>query len=236
MIFVTLMFAIMVPGNINAQILEKFHKDLSVSVNLDTNSKYVWRGITWVDDMVFQPDVSVSFKGATFGIWNNVLCAKNPTEGGVGVSPASTEVDYYLDYSGECKILQYSLGWIYYQFPHTDIESTQELYATFGLGVPLNPSLTVYADIEDNAGGLYWNLAMSHDIEMAGITFTPSFGTGIGNTIFASYYTMVDDFSGLFDMNFGLNVAVPLGGIFEKLGGVMNLHVNYSFFPGRIDA
>jgi hypothetical protein len=34
------------------------------------------------------------------------------------------------------------------------------------------------------------------------------------------------------DMNLGLNAGVPLGGFMEKLGGTMNLHLNYSFFPG----
>lgn len=215
-----------------AEILDKIHPDLTASVTLDINSKYVWRGITWVDDMVLQPDFSLSFKGASFGAWSNVVFTDNMDEGGVGTSPASSEVDYYFDYSGEYETLNYSLGWIYYQFPHTDVKHTQEVYCTLGLGVLLNPSVTLYADVDDNSGGLYWNFALSHDFELEGITLTPSFGLGVCNSTFSSYYTEIEkDSSHLMDMNIGLNMSVPLGGAFEKLGGVMNLHANYSCFP-----
>jgi len=225
-------FLSFLPGKTGAQVLEKLHQDLSASVTLDFNSKYVWRGITWVDDMVFQPDFSLSFKYLSLGVWQNVAFTDSFDEGGVGTSPASTEVDYYMDYSGEYRILSYSMGWIYYQFPHTGINHTQEIYATLGLGIFLNPAVTLYADVDDNSGGLYWNFALSHDFELDGLTLTPSFGLGICNTTFTSYYTGVNkESSHLMDMNFGLNMAVPLGGFFEKLGGTMNLHANYSMFP-----
>ena len=45
--------------------------DLSVGVTADFFSKYVWRGQKVTDDGVFQPGVSVTYKGLTklyFGI------------------------------------------------------------------------------------------------------------------------------------------------------------------------
>jgi hypothetical protein len=220
-------------NRVSAQLLSKIHEDLSASLTLDTNTNYIFRGITIVDDPVFQPDVSITFKNLTAGMWWNVCLSEATDQGGVGTAPAANEVDYYMDYTYEYKMVSASLGWFYYEFPHTGLPDTQELYLDLGLSVPLNPSVTMYWDVDDNAGGLYWLFSVSHDIDIASVTFTPSLGLGISNTKHSSYYAGVDmDSTHVMDMNFGLNVGVPLGAFMEKLGGTMNLHLNYSFFPG----
>jgi hypothetical protein len=60
---------IMVSNRVSAQLLSKIHKDLSASLTLDTNTNYTFRGVTVIDDPVFQPDASLSFKGLTMGVW-----------------------------------------------------------------------------------------------------------------------------------------------------------------------
>lgn len=216
----------------SAQPLSKIHKDLSASVTLDTNTSYIFRGVTVVDDPVFQPDVSVSFKYLTLGMWQNVLLSEAVGEGGVGTAPACNEIDYYADFTYEYSIFSGSVGWIYYDFPHTSLPDTQEVYFGFGASVLLNPLVTMYWDVDDNAGGLYWLFSLSHDINVASLTFTPSFGFGLSNARHSTYYTGVDmDSAHIMDMNFGLNVEVPLGGIMKKVNGTLNLHLNYSIFP-----
>jgi len=216
----------------SAQLLSKIHKDLSASVTLDTNTNYIFRGITIVDDPVFQPDVSVSFKYLTLGMWQNVLLSEAVGEGGVGTAPACNEIDYYADITYEYKIFSGSVGWIYYDFPHTSLPDTQEVYFGLEASVFLNPSVTMYWDVADNAGGLYWLFSLNHDIDVASLIFTPSFGLGLSNTRHSSYYMGVDmDSAHIMDMNFGLNVGVPLGGIMKKVNGTVNLHLNYSIFP-----
>jgi len=218
----------------SAQLLSKIHKDLSASVTLDTNTSYIFRGITVVDDPVFQPHVSISYKYLTLGMWQNVLLSEAVGEGGVGTAPACNEIDYYADLTYEYKIFSGSVGWYYYDFPHTSLSDTQEVYFGFGASVPLNPSVTMYWDVADNAGGLYWLFSLSHDINVSSFTFTPSFGWGLSNATHGTYYTGVNMSSAhIMDMNFGLNVGLLLGGIMEKVNGTTNLHLNYSILPNN---
>jgi hypothetical protein len=225
-------FVTMISNVASAALLDKIHQDLSASITLDTNTNYIFRGVTVVDDPVFQPDVSVSLKYLTLGMWQNVLLSEAVGEGGVGTAPATNEIDYYADLTYEYNTFSGSFGWIYYDFPHTPLPDTQELYFGFGACVPLNPSVTMYWDVADNAGGLYWLFSLSQDINVATLTVTPSLGLGVSNTRHTSYYAGVDmDSAHIMDLNLGLNIGVPLGGIMEKVNGTMNLHLNYSIFP-----
>ena len=128
----------------------------------DVFSKYVWRGQNLVDDPVFQPGASASYAGFTAGIWGNLdLAEANGFEGNF------TEVDYSLDYSGTLPavdVLGYSVGVIYYDFPHTGISGTTELYWGLSADVPLNPAFTVYHDV-DEADGTYACASVAHSIE-----------------------------------------------------------------------
>jgi len=232
-VLMSIFLTTMASNRVSAQLLSKIHEDLSASLVLDTNTNYIFRGVTIVDDPVFQPDVSFGFKGLTMGIWWNVCLSEAIDQGGVGTAPAANEIDYYIDYTCEYKVFSASLGWIYYEFPHTALPDTQEVYFGLGLGLPLNPSVTMYWDVDDNAGGLYWLFSVSQDINIASLTLTPSLGLGLSNPEHSSYYAGVDmDSTHVMDMNLGLNAGVPLGRFMEKLGATMNLHLNYSFFPG----
>lgn len=231
-VLINISLIVMVSNVASAQLLSRIHKDLSASVILDTNTNYIFRGITIVDDPVFQPDVCVSYKYLTLGMWQNVLLSEAVGEGGVGTAPACNEIDYYADLTYKYKIFSGSVGWIYYDFPHTSLPDTQEVYFGLGASVPSNPSVTMYWDVADNAGGLYTLFSVSHDIPLASLTFTPSLGLGISNARHSAYYAGVSmGSSHIMDMNFGLNVRVPLGGIMKKVNGTMNLHLNYSIFP-----
>lgn len=151
---------------------------VSFEVTADFFSKYVWRGQNLVDGAVFQPGVSVGYKGLTASVWGNLdITNKNDNSGNF------TEVDYALDYSGTVpgvEKLGYSVGAVYYDFPNTGVHHTTELYLGFSLDVPASPSVTVYRDI-DQADGTYVALGVGHSIEeIASLPFGVDLSANLG--------------------------------------------------------
>lgn len=134
----------------------------TVGVTLDTAGKYIWRGQAFTDDPVFQPGVSVNVGGFTGSLWGNMDLTdhKTPSEKG-----QLTEVDYVLDYTGEAMGFGYSLGVIYYDFPHLigDLDTT-ELYVGLSKDMFLSPSITVYYDV-DEVHSTYISGGIGHTLE-----------------------------------------------------------------------
>lgn len=138
--------------------------DFAFNLTSDFYSKYVWRGQLLNDDPVFQPGITVGYKGFTFGAWGNADLTDY-----TGNSGEFTEWDYTLSYGGKFSPdskLNYSVGVIHYQFPSSELDTTEVFwglsYETF-----LNPSITVYHDIDEAGGGIYANFGISHTIEKA---------------------------------------------------------------------
>lgn len=223
----------MISNKASAQLLSHIHKDLSASIIIDTNTNYTPRSIVFNDDPVFQPDVSISFKGFTIGMWQNVCLTETKEEGGVGTAPATNKIEYYTGYNYSYKIVSASVFWWYYTYPHTHYPDTQEVSFTLKLNTVLNPSVTTYWDVSDNAGGLYWKFLLNQDIPILwGLIFTPNLRLGLSNPKHSAYYAEADmDSTHIMDLNFGLNLGLPLGDFMEKIGGKINVHLNYTFFP-----
>lgn len=136
---------------------------VGVDVSMDFYGKYVWRGQNLVDDWVFQPGASFSYGGFTGGIWGN-----SDIHGDAGDNEdfEFTEWDFYGDYSGTVpgvEWLGYSVGVIYYYFPG-DMEETTEVYWGLNVDTFLNPTLTVFHDV-DEADGTYVSFGVGHSIE-----------------------------------------------------------------------
>ncbi|MFW6163887.1 MAG: TorF family putative porin [Planctomycetota bacterium] len=131
-------------------------KDWSVELDLTYNSHYVWRGLNFTDDPVFQPSVTFAWKGLSVNAWGNMdLTDVN------GNNDEFNEVDLTVDYSGGVGKLAYSVGLIRYHFPNTPFPGTTEVYGSLGLDVPLSPTLTVYYDC-DEADGAYATVGVGH--------------------------------------------------------------------------
>jgi len=144
----------------------------------DYVGKYIWRGQNLDDDNVFQTGLAASYKQLTVAIWGNLELTNIN-----GNSGDFTELDYSLDYLGQLtKLLGYSVGVIYYDFPGTKTKDTTELYWGLNLDAPLSPSVTVYHDI-DEAEGSYVSLGFAHAIEQIG-EIAP--GTPVGLELSAS--------------------------------------------------
>ncbi len=188
---------------------------IDFEINFDFVGKYIWRGQNLVDDPVFQPSFTGSYENLTATIWGNLELTNIN-----GNSGDFSEVDYSLDYSADLPSIEgigYSVGIIYYDFPGTDIEDTTEVYGGLNSDLPLEPSVTVYHDI-DEAEGSYILLAAGHSIEKI-IEISPEVLLGLdigislgwGSASFNKYYWGTDQ-SKLNDLVFSLSLPFEISG------------------------
>ena len=120
----------------------------------------------------------------------------------------------------------YSVGVIYYDFPGTATKDTTEVYWGLNFDLPLNPSITVYHDV-DEAEGSYVSLAFGHSFERiaelgpdipVAMELGASLGWGSGS--YNKYYWGTEQ-SKFQDLAF--SVAFP----FEFSGGTLSPSLNY---------
>lgn len=205
--------------------------DASVEVALDLayNLKYIWRGINLVDDPVFQPSASASWRGLTLSVWGSMETTNYNLYPGYGSTAGDfTEIDYTLDYSWSCGKVNLSGGVIHYQFPNTGISSTTELYLAAGLDVPLAPTVTVYQDV-DEADGTYATLSLGHTLEDV---WKPAEGISMSVDLSASVGFGSSDHNGFYygTGDAGFTDATLSAGLPFKLGERLTLtpSINYS--------
>lgn len=198
--------------------------DIEFGVTSDFFSKYIWRGQNLDDDFVFQPSISASYKGLTASVWGNLELTNIN-----GNSGDFSELDYSLDYSAAMPGIDgvgYSVGAIYYDFPGTVVKDTTEVYWGLNFELPLNPSVTVYHDV-DEAEGSYVSLAVGHSIENI-LEITPDIPVGLdlgaslgwGSGSYNKYYWGTEQ-SKLQDL--ALSVAFPM----ELAGWTVAPNLNY---------
>jgi len=147
---------------------------IGIDITADFYSKYIWRGQNLNDDYAFQPGASITYGGLTAAIWGSLDMTNINDNSG-----EFTEVDYSLDYSADVPGvdgLGFSIGVINYHFPGV-VGDTTELYWGFALDAPLNPSITVYHDI-DEIDGTYVSIGLSHTIDRI-IELAPNLPVGM---------------------------------------------------------
>lgn len=188
---------------------------IDLEFTVDFISKYIWRGQNLADDPVFQPSVTTSYESLTVTIWGSLELTNIN-----GNSCDFSEVDYSLDYSAGLPVIEnvgYSVGLIYYDFPGTDTKNTTEIYGGLNFDLPLDPSLTLYHDVEE-AEGSYISLAAGHSIEKIieispdiplGLDIGVSLGWGSGS--YNKYYWGTDQ-SKINDLMFSLSFPVKISG------------------------
>ncbi len=192
----------------------------AVGVTGDFFSKYVWRGQNLVDNWVFQPGVSVGYRGFTASIWNSLNLKDEPSYGDGLVGKGSlTETDLTLDYSNKVPgldILGFSVGVIYYDFLNIELHPTAEAYGGLNLDLPAAPSLRWYYDF-DQADGSYVQFSVGHTIEKlrewrkdcyCGLQAGASLG--MGTTNYDRYYFGVDQ-TALNDFTLTAGLPICLG-------------------------
>jgi hypothetical protein len=111
---------------------------LSVGVEADFASSYVWRGLALSDGPVLQPSVWASFAGFTLTPWANVAFSEGSAPAGLN------ELDLTLDYSRDVFDLTVNPSLSVYLYPNqTDATPTGEF--ALALSYPVGP-VSVFSD------------------------------------------------------------------------------------------
>ena len=136
--------------------------EVDYKITTDFLTKYIWRGQNVSDRPVFQPTVSMYGYGFTGSFWGNMdLTGQN------GHRMKFIELNYVLDYTTsipDMNGLTFSAGFIHYDFPNTEFESTTEVYGGFNFALPLSPYIRLYRDV-DETEGTYIQFGAGHSIE-----------------------------------------------------------------------
>lgn len=196
---------------------------LDGNVDLSVQSAYIWRGMVENDRPVFQPSVTVSGGGFSGSVWANVnLTADN------GFKGEASEIDYWGAYTLSGKVMDWTLTYYDYTFPHTPALSTQEVWAnaTFK-NVPFSPSLTAIRDVNAIKGWYFLltgtqKLALLKTHASEGIVLTLNVGHGTKEYC-RGYFPEIERES---VTDYGARIDWPF-----KLGpGTLKLDVQYTSF------
>ena len=142
------------------------------SVSLGTFNRYIFRGYRLGrDSIVFEPALSVSYRGFSAAFWGNIDMREKATACFVPDRPGRksfNETDLTLNYTYSSRRFGLTAGFIYYGTKYT--AETQELYVAASLVFPGKPTLTIYRDI-DAYPGTYFLLSLAHSVTLKkGIT------------------------------------------------------------------
>ncbi|MFB3924460.1 MAG: hypothetical protein ACE14T_00270 [Syntrophales bacterium] len=134
-------------------------------------SKYVWRGYENTrNSIVIQPSMTAGYKGFGVNLWGN-LDTKPYSTSNINYSTTWTETDLTLSYTKTFGLLNAGMGYIYYGLGAVNPGGTkppdaQEIFVTVSLNTLLNPTLTVYDEI-DHYHYYYALLGISHVFELS---------------------------------------------------------------------
>ncbi len=181
-------------------------------IGADVVSAYVWRGITFNEDMVVQPYLDVTAEnGFNVNVWANYDA---DDYNGTLEDNEFSEVDLTLSYGASLGPVDLSVGHIEYLFPNGG-KGTGEVF----LGASVSPieglsiGLDAYFDYDELdeyyvSGGVSYDIALPMDIGL-------SLGASAGHA--GDKYAANDD-AGLYDYNLSVSVAVPVTEAIEVAG------------------
>lgn len=177
---------------------------------LTAASKYIWRGYELSrHSLVFQPTVSVGYKGFNASIWGNMDLKPYFQGGGTTYSSEWNETDFTFSYTKTFGLLSLSPGYIYYSLSSLrrdlpDRPDAQEIFLSASLNTLLNPTVTVYKEIS-RYKNWYFLVGLSHEFALSKIVSLKISGS-------ASYLLSGDEaFYPEFDEN-----ALPTGKKFKQ--------------------
>lgn len=145
-------------------------------------SSYVWRGVTYTNKPVIQPDlyltVPVGKASITAGGWANIDAGKydgatDLSESGGASAFNLAEFDWWGEIGVPVGIATITGGATGYIFPNdvgfTKASNTVEVYGKLALGTVLSPKISAYYDV-DKIKGLYVEGSVSHGIPLGAAT------------------------------------------------------------------
>lgn len=149
----------------------------SVALNAGLYSAYTWRGVTYTNNFVIQPDISATMPAGrmsvTGGLWANIEPARYDGFRDISENGGTSGFDVAeINWLGElgvplAKQATLTAGATGYIFPNDDgLTSTSnsvELYGRVELDMPLNPTAALYYDIGP-VKGAYMEGGISHTV------------------------------------------------------------------------
>lgn len=185
---------------------------VDVGADLTFMSKYTWRGMALNDDPVLQPSVTVGLGGLSLNIWGNMDFTDYH-----GTEYEFNEVDYTLDYTVDLPLFSMSLGAMRYNYtglPGWD--PTTELYLGLESGLPGNPAIMIYQDV-DKGEGTYIEAGVAQSLPVAPFaSLEVSAMLGWGSGVHNRYnYEIAGMNGGLTDVSLSLGLPIGIGEIFS---------------------
>ena len=98
---------------------------LTVNLEIDARSSYVFRGIALSEDFVVQPTLTLAKRGYTFSIFGNLNGSRK--SGALEGPRQLNEIDYIFTKSFEKGNTTIEPGFVYYDYPTNTYEKTGEL-------------------------------------------------------------------------------------------------------------
>ena len=162
----TLLSSLVLTGSMSAALAEE--EKPTADLSLTALSQYVWRGFELSEDsIVFQPSMTVGYKGFSANLWGNLdtdfygNVEGNTTSGGNNLN----ETDVTLAYDGSMGAIGYGVGYIYYALDDGFLDE-QEVYASLSYDTILSPSLTIYRNFA-HTPGWYVLAGISHSLPLS---------------------------------------------------------------------
>jgi len=187
-------------------------EDLTANLNVSFYSQYIWRGYALSrDSLVIFPTMTIGYKGFAVNLWADLDTRFTGTQ---DKEFKLQETDVTVSYSNSIAPLKlnYSLGWILYDFQPTTgnadqtISDTknQELYLTLGLETILKPTFSVYEEIE-LGHAWYFQLGVSHSLALY-----KDWSLDLAGTVSYLNNKSSKDFSDFHDGNISAGLKIPL--------------------------
>jgi hypothetical protein len=148
-------------------------------VELDFNSRYLWRGIELGSDRVVQPSVWLGFGPLTLTGFGNVTVWTGPVRAGLD------ELDVDLCYSAEWQGLALEPDFALYTYPGQDVPTTGELSlrAAYAVG-PFEPYTFHSIDLIACRGAYFGEVGVGWSAELGELGLAASAGAGWGSARF----------------------------------------------------
>jgi uncharacterized protein (TIGR02001 family) len=158
----------------------------TLNADLVMTPKYVWRGITYSDGLVYQPSLALTQKQFSIQLWGNfVLNDKNNIPG--------NEIDVYITYNFNLAGFSFAPALFLYTYPGQEANTTTEFSLTAGYEFEeFNLSTSISKDLVETPRSLFASLDLKYSKElMKNLSIDLSTGTGFGNEYFNDYYVGV---------------------------------------------
>ncbi len=200
---------------------------IEVEATLGLYKDYVWRGLVINDQAVLQPSLTLNLPFSKTGalaldLWGNFdLTSFLETKG------KFSEVDITASYFHSLKSFQLEIGFIHYTFPHTDSDSTTEVYFSASYMprvVPLSLTLGLYYDFME-IDGFYGSVGVESSINLTQkLSLATKLSAGYGDAdfnlgYFGAYY------SGFVDGVVSLALDYEFSSSFSLAAGLQFMHL-----------